>query len=137
MAVATINRAPSRMDLVVFGATLPVTTVVLGLILGHRFGLPAAEQAVTAAGLLATVAYALVPVLRRPMFIGWSVLTYPIGWAVSHLVLALVFFGVVTPIGVVLRRVGHDPMAREWNDGQDSYWTTRAARDLSSYFHQH
>ena len=48
------------------------------------------------------------PPLIRPIFVGLILLTYPIGWVVSHVLLGLIFYGVVTPIGILLRATGYD-----------------------------
>ena len=38
------------------------------------------------------------------------VLAFPIGWTVSQVMLALMFFGLFTPIGLVFRLIGRDPL---------------------------
>ena len=48
----------------------------------------------------------------RPLFIGLSAVTMPIGIVVSYTVLAVVFYGVLTPIGLVMRLFGRDTMQR-------------------------
>ena len=44
------------------------------------------------------------------------VVNYPIGWVVTHVVMALIFYLVVTPLGVIMRLCGRDPMERRWLD---------------------
>ena len=58
-------------------------------------------------------------------YITWSQLFVPIAWSVSTLLLVLVFFGVLTPIGVMLRVVGRDTMNREFDRDGTSYWVKR------------
>jgi hypothetical protein len=49
--------------------------------------------------------------------------------------LAVIFFGVFLPLGVLLRIVGKDPLERRFERARPSYWTTpREARDKASYF---
>ena len=50
------------------------------------------------------------PALVRPIFVGWMVLAFPIGWAVSLVLLGLVYYGLFTPIGLVFRLVGRDAL---------------------------
>src|SRR5262245_50897247 len=57
----------------------------------------------------------LFPRANRVLFVAISVLGYPIGWVVSHVVLALLFFGVFTPAGLLLRALGRDPMRRAFS----------------------
>lgn len=49
-------------------------------------------------------------------------ITSPLGWLVSHLVLGAIFFGVITPIGLFRRLLGHDPMRRKFESERESYW---------------
>ena len=48
----------------------------------------------------------------RPIYVGWMVLAFPIGWTVSQLILGVIFCGVFTPIGLVFRLMGRDPLHR-------------------------
>jgi len=57
-----------------------------------------------------SIAGLVFPPLIRPIFVGLILLTYPIGWVVSHVLLGLIFYGVVTPIGLLLRATGHDSL---------------------------
>jgi hypothetical protein len=67
----------------------------------------------------------------------WSLLFLPLAWSVSTLLLVLVYFGVLTPIGLVLRMLGRDPMHREFNRDATSYWVKRdEAVDSDRYFRQ-
>ena len=58
----------------------------------------------------------------RPIFVGVSTLTYPIGWVVSNAVLAILYYGVVTPFALVFRLVGRDGLNRRFDREAESYW---------------
>jgi hypothetical protein len=68
----------------------------------------------------------------------WSLLFLPLAWSVSSLLLVLVYYGVLTPIGLVLRLVGRDPLHREFDRSAASYWVKRdeMAVDPDRYFCQ-
>lgn len=55
----------------------------------------------------------------------WSQLFLPLAWSVSTLLLTLVFYGVLTPIGLTMRILGRDPMHREFDRARVSYWIKR------------
>lgn len=61
-----------------------------------------------AAGLLGLAS----PRLVRPLYLGLSVVTAPIGWVVSNLLLALIFLLVITPLGLLLRLTGRRGVLR-------------------------
>lgn len=76
------------------------------------------------------------PRLLKPIFVAWMVLAFPIGWLVSHLILAVVFYGAFTPLGLVLKATGHDPLQRKRGD-QSSYWRTKTQqREIRRYLKQ-
>ena len=64
---------------------------------------------------------AFAPSLLRPVYRGWMAFGEALGWLNTRIILTVVFFLVVTPIGVVMRMFGRSPMnpAR----GGQSYWT--------------
>jgi hypothetical protein len=75
------------------------------------------------------------PSAVRPVFVAWMVLVFPIGWTSSRLLLAMVFYGLFTPLGLVLRWTGRDVLLRRFRPDQASYWIPRpAAGDVSRYF---
>jgi hypothetical protein len=49
-----------------------------------------------------------------------------------------VYFGVVTPVGLLLRLTGRDPLQRAFDLGRASYWTEhRTGDDPRRYFRQY
>ena len=44
---------------------------------------------------------------------------------VSPVILALLFYLVITPIGLVMRLAGHDPLRIRWDTGAATYWIER------------
>jgi hypothetical protein len=95
-----------------------------------------------ALGFWAAAAGSGILALGRPTALGWlyrtlTAISLPIGWVVSHAVLALVFFGVLTPIGLLLRAVRRDPLSRTRDPARRSYWEPRAsASDVRRYYRQ-
>jgi hypothetical protein len=63
-----------------------------------------------------------VPSLIRPLYVVWIALAMPIGWTVSHLLLLAMFYLVFTPIGLIIRACGYDPLARRFDRTAASYW---------------
>ncbi|USN99296.1 MAG: hypothetical protein H6810_01055 [Phycisphaeraceae bacterium] len=64
----------------------------------------------------------------RPLATGlrafWMDAGAPIGWTVSAVLLAVVYFIVITPIGLVRRMGGGDTLQRRFDDGP-TYWIER------------
>ena len=77
------------------------------------------------------------PALVRPIFVGWMVLAFPIGWTVSLVLLGLVYYGLFLPIGLVFRLTGRDALQIRPRPGLTTYWTPRpAVADVRRYFRQ-
>jgi hypothetical protein len=77
------------------------------------------------------------PQTLRPIFVGWLVAVSPLGWVVSHLLLALLFYVVFTPVGLCLRLTGRDPLGLRFRPGRTTYWEPRPpVQEVSAYFRQ-
>jgi hypothetical protein len=77
------------------------------------------------------------PECVRYIYVGWMVLAFPIGWTVSQVMLALMFFGLFTPFGLVFHLIGRDPLQRTRRSDRNSYWETKPTpTDLKRYFKQ-
>lgn len=77
------------------------------------------------------------PAAVRPIYTAWMLAVFPIGWLVSHLVLGIVYYLVVTPIGLLRRLVSGDPMHRCFDRQAETYWQPRRpVRDPKRYFRQ-
>jgi hypothetical protein len=74
------------------------------------------------------------PALLKPIYVGWMVAAFPIGWTVSHVLLGIIFYGFVTPIGLLLRIVGNDPMNRKFEREAKSYWIKHETAESARYF---
>ncbi len=63
--------------------------------------------------------------LVRPVFIGMTLIGWPIGFVVSTVLLSLIYFLMFTPLGLLFRLLGRDPMRRKLHGKAESYWITR------------
>lgn len=75
--------------------------------------------------------------LTRTIYIGMMAVTLPIGFVVSLVLLGVVYFGLITPLGLIFRLIGRDVMRRRFDPKARTYWiphqqTTKAER----YFQQ-
>jgi hypothetical protein len=78
----------------------------------------------------------IAPALMRPIFTGWMMAAFPIGWMVARLSLALTFFGVVTPTAWLLRVGGRDPLQLR-RRARGTYWTGKTQpASKREYFRQ-
>ena len=77
------------------------------------------------------------PALLRPVFVASLIVTFPLGWLISHVLLFVIFFGIFTPLAIVFRLLGRDALALRFRPQYKSYWTDKpASGDVRSYFRQ-
>ena len=55
-------------------------------------------------------------------FIALSVVTWPIGFVISHVALAILYYLIFTPVAVVFRLIGRDALNRKFDSQAASYW---------------
>jgi hypothetical protein len=131
-----INWNPSRKELRQFGFLCLVFFGGLAAVRWHNHGLTLSVELLSAAALVGGVLGAVAPQLLKWIFVGWIVAVFPIGWTISHLLLGFIFFFVLTPIGLLLRALGQDPMNRRFDRDAKTYWTTHEQAPVARYFRQ-
>jgi len=132
-----INFKPSPKELRTFGIAFLVACGLVGGLLAWRFGLGAPSYVLWSlapiGGLLAFVA----PKALKPVYILLSLLAWPIGMVVGTVMLAAVYYLVITPLGLVFRLLGKDPMQRRLDRSAATYWIARRpAASVERYFRQ-
>jgi hypothetical protein len=62
-----------------------------------------------------------------------------LGFFVSRIILSIIFFGVITPIGLLMKLFGKDILDERIEKGKASYWHQRpdARRPKTSYENQY
>lgn len=98
----------------------------------------AGSMVITAISLAIGIAGAIRPRVVHPLYVVWMGAVLPVGWLVSHLLLAVLFYLVVTPVGIIMRICRYDPMNRRFDRRASSYWMPRhEARETKRYFKQY
>jgi hypothetical protein len=131
------ERSPSRSELRWFGVVVLAVFAVLGGLAWWRLDAPGAARVLLGAGVSVAALYYLIPPLRVPLWMAWMKLFTPVGWLVSHALLALIYFGLVTPMALVMRLVRRDRLALRRDPQAASFWSEHEpAGDVARYFRQ-
>ena len=80
--------------------------------------------AVALAALFALIAFVR-PASLAPLNRLWLKFGLLLGKVVSPIALGILFYGVLAPIGLVMRLAGKDPLRQKSNRSGDSYWLRR------------
>ena len=90
---------------------------------------------------VALAGFLLIPALVRPrslqaVYRVWMRLGEGLGWINSRIVLGVIFYGLFTPAGLIMRLRGKDPMRRHWEPEADTYRLVRQPRPSSHMIRQ-
>jgi hypothetical protein len=89
------------------------------------------------AALLGVIAIAA-PMLLKPFYRVWMIFALIMGWVMTRVVLTLVYFLVLTPIGLLGRVFGEQFLHLKRSKDSDTYWVRRTgpAREKGDYERQ-
>ena len=133
-----LNLNPSKQELRTFSLCALAFLAFVGWIVFRRrparaVGVVDRRGRRSSGGLGFAVPASYAAALRRLM-----VINYPIGWVVTHVVMAIIFYLVVTRLGVIMRLTGRDPMERAFDRTAKTYWKPRRTDpDSARYFRQY
>jgi hypothetical protein len=114
------NIKSGRSELKKFGITMGI---VLGLLGG--FLLWRGKVYYSTFFILSTLFFVLgltLPVLLKPIQKIWMILAVLMGWFMTRIILIILFYLIVTPIGLLARLFGKDFLNTKFNRNLDSYW---------------
>jgi len=117
-----------------------ISVAVFGSIAGLAFWKTGLDWRSYGAGAIA--AYSLIcavatPSFIRPLYIGLTLLAFPIGWVVSNVVMTLLYYCLFFPIGLLKNLFSKDSMRRPFNDSSESFWNDcRKPKSLKDYYNQ-
>jgi len=91
-----------------------------GLLIPWVWGLAYSVWVWAIAATFISVALAL-PFLLKPIYTIWMKLAHVLGWINTRLLLGIVFYLIVLPMGLFMRLLGKDPMRRQCDSNAKSY----------------
>ncbi|MBI4665212.1 MAG: hypothetical protein HY751_02250 [Nitrospinae bacterium] len=81
---------------------------------------------------------AFAPMALLPFYRLWIKFAAALAWFNTRLLLAIVFYLIITPTGLIMRALGKDPMDRRIDKSAATYWKKREPNtDLASYEKQY
>ncbi len=138
MSLIEVSFNPDQKQLRNFGRIAIIATALVGLLLYFIKHLPIKWVLILFAVGLAIFIISIVSLkLTRYIFVGLTLVTLPIGFVVSLVVLAAFYFLLITPVALIFRLIGRDSLNRRFDYGAGSYWQPhRRADKLDRYFQQ-
>ncbi|MBK95055.1 MAG: hypothetical protein CMJ79_04985 [Planctomycetaceae bacterium] len=137
MALIEINRNPPRDQLASFGRLwTPVFAMCVSMMCWNAAFFPGCVISLSLGMVIAVIAWCN-PMWLKPVFVLSMIVTFPIGVVVGFVLMAVVYYLCVMPIGLILRMVGKDPLVKAFDHSTESYWIERSEPvPVSRYFKQ-
>jgi len=72
----------------------------------------------------------LVPAVLKPIYWIWMIFATILGWIMTRVILSLLFYIIITPIGLIPRFFGKQFLELKWDKSKISYWNYMNTKQL-------
>ena len=129
---------PTDRQLRVFGISGLVASIAGALVLSFVWGAAILWAVIVLAAGAAIFLCSLTSMkVTRILYVALTIVGMPIGLVVSLILLAAFYFLLLTPLALVFRLIGRDPLCRKFDAAAESYWVPHKSNDdTERYFHQ-
>ena len=130
-----MDHAATRKELRQFGLLVGAVFTVIGLWPLVFRDEPLRVWAIGPGGLLIVLG-AILPQILAPIHKGWMWVGHILGWINTRILLGIVFYLLITPIGLVFRLMGKDTMRQAFAESSTTYRVVRSPRPHSHMKYQ-
>ena len=117
------NIKSEKSDLRKFGITIGV---ILLIIAGFLFWKEKESfQILLTFGVTLCILGIVIPFILKPIYWVWIIFATILGWIMTRVILSLLFYIIVTPIGLIPRFFGKQFLELRWDKSKESYWNFR------------
>lgn len=120
------NIKSSKSDFRKFGITIGVFLMVIAGFLFWKGKEP--FEILLISGIILCVLGIAIPAVLKPIYWVWMILATILGWIMTRVILSLLFYAVITPIGVFSRLFGKKFLDLKWDKSKDSYWNAKTTK---------
>ena len=122
------NIKSEKSDLRKFGITIGV---ILLIIAGFLFWKEKESfQILLTFGVTLCILGIAIPIILKPIYWVWMIFATILGWIMTRVILSLLFYIIVTPIGLIPRFFGKQFLELKWDKSKESYWNYRTIKHL-------
>tara|TARA_X000000950_G_scaffold150705_1_gene185724 strand:+ start:3269 stop:3679 length:411 start_codon:yes stop_codon:yes gene_type:complete len=112
----------SKKDLKNFGVTIGFILLMIGAFLFIR----EKDSCIYffSIGSILIIVGVITPVILKPIYKIWMIFAVIIGWIMTRVILSILFFSIITTIGIFTRLIGKDFLNLK-SKNNESYWNIR------------
>ena len=70
----------------------------------------------------------IIPIILKPLYIIWMAFAVILGWFMTRLILIILFYFILTPIGLLGKLFGKNFLENNFNSSANSYWYLRDSK---------
>lgn len=123
----------STQSLKKFGLLVGSMFLLIGLYMNGKANLFLTYVVLIVPGGLLIISGCFAPRFLRFPYKVWMALSFSLGWVVSRVILMILFYIVVAPVGLVTRLAGKDFMGLRRNVAGASFWIRKDRNRLANY----
>ena len=122
------NIKSEKSDLRKFGITIGI---ILMIIAGFLFWKEKESfQILLTFGVTLCILGIVIPFILKPIYWVWMIFATILGWIMTRVILSLLFYIILTPIGLISRLFGKQCVELRWDKSKESYWNLRTNEHL-------
>ena len=127
------NIKGEKSDLGKFGITVGIILIVIA---GYLFWKEKESfQILLTVGVVLCIFGLAIPVILKPIYWVWMIFATILGWIMTRMILSLIFYIIITPIGIISRFFGKQFLELKYDKSIGSYWNYRInkGKGISNY----
>ena len=117
------NIKSEKNDIRNFGLTIGAVLIAIVMLLFWK--VKQSYHILMTVGVVLCVTSLILPVILKPFYFAWMTFAVILGWFMTRVILSLIFYGIVTPIGLFSRLLGKEFLNLKLNKTENTYWNYR------------
>ena len=124
------NIKSNKSDIRKFGITAGIILMIIaGVLFWKEIDL---FNIFLASGIILFLIAIALPSVFKPIYWIWMSFAIILGWFMTRVIISLLFFLIISPIGLFLRLFGKQFIELQWDKTKDSYWNFRTQENLQN-----
>ena len=116
-----------KSDLRNFGIIVGITLLIISGLLFWKE--KESFQIFLAIGIILLLTGIAIPATLKPVYWIWMIFAAMLGWFMTRVILSILFYVIITPIGLTLRFFGKQFLDLHWDKSKISYWNYKTIKE--------
>ena len=78
----------------------------------------------------------MLPIILKPFYLIWMTFAIILGWFMTRFILSILFYVIISPIGLFLRLFGKDILGLHYDRSIKSYWNYRDSVEGNNQYYE-